>query len=169
MKRVYIIIVLAILSASCFAQQPTTFILVRHAEKADDGTQDPDLAEVGKKRVQALLNILAETPITAVYSTPYKRTKNTVAPVAEAKGISLQQYQPFKVEQVDALIKQHAGGIVLIGGHSNDLPWIANLVTGTEKYKTWDDKDYDNILIVTVFERGKTATVTWLSYGDSMK
>ena len=60
-------------------QKITTFILVRHAEKGSDGTDDPDLKPEGYERARKLALILKNTTISAVYATKYKRARNTVS------------------------------------------------------------------------------------------
>jgi hypothetical protein len=39
-----------------------------------------------------------------------------------------------------------------------------NYLIGEEKYKTFDDTDYGNLIIVSFTERGKNVKVTWLRY-----
>jgi 2,3-bisphosphoglycerate-dependent phosphoglycerate mutase len=146
------------------AQTTTTFILVRHAEKANDGSKDPDLTEAGNARANKLASMLKKSEVDAIYSTAYKRTRNTVAPLATFKGISVADYEAFKSEAIDAMLKKHQGGTVVIAGHSNNIPWIANYLTGKETYKDFADTEYENLLIVTVIEKGKNTKVVWLSY-----
>lgn len=142
----------------------TTIILVRHAEKGDDGTSDPDLSEAGKDRAKHLAIILNDTKIDAIYSTNYKRTKNTVTQLAEKKGIEIHHYEPMKNEVIDEILKKHRGGTVVIVGHSNTTPWTANFLLGTEEVQNFYDDEYDNLLIVSFLERGKAAKLTWINY-----
>lgn len=160
----YIFLFLLLVNLSLAQAQPTTFVLVRHAEKGNDGTKDPDLTEAGSQRAQVLANMLKKTQVDAIYSTAYKRTRNTVTPLATAKGLSLLEYEAFKTNEIDKILKNNSGGTVVMAGHSNNIPWIANYLTGKETYKDFADGDYDNILIVTVVEKGKNAKVVWLSY-----
>jgi broad specificity phosphatase PhoE len=146
------------------AQQVTSFILIRHAEKGDDGTKDPDLTAGGVRRAESLVKLLKETKVDAIYSTAFKRTRSTVEPLSRSTNIPVQNYEAFKGDKIDAMLKKHAGGLVIIVGHSNNIPWIANYLTGTETYKAFEDSDYDNLFIVTVFEKGKTAKVVQLTY-----
>jgi 2,3-bisphosphoglycerate-dependent phosphoglycerate mutase len=141
----------------------TTFILVRHAEKGTDG-DDPDLKPEGHDRAKRLASMLRNTFLHAVYSTRYNRTKNTVSPVAREKGFEVQIYESLKASELDALIEKHSGQTILIGGHSNTIPQIANLLTGKEEFKNFPDTEYGNLLIISVIERGKNTKVTWLSY-----
>lgn len=166
MKKTLLLLFLAIGSLGEASAQIsiTTFILVRHAEKASDGTDDPDLKPEGLERAGKFAALFKNTPVDAVYSTRYKRTKNTVAPLAQQKGLEVQVYDAAKPEMIDGIISKYAGGTVVIGGHSNTIPQIANLLTGKDEYKTFPDADYGNILIISLLERGKTAEVTWLSY-----
>lgn len=60
----------------------TTLILVRHAEKVKDGSNDPILTPEGKVRANELMYILKHVELSAIYSTPYKRTQQTVLPTA---------------------------------------------------------------------------------------
>ena len=167
MKRTLLLLALAVFSLEEGLAQTkpiTTFILVRHAEKASDGTDDPDLKPEGLERAGKFAALLENTPIDAVYSTRYKRTKNTVAPLAQKKALEVQVYEVMKPEVIDAIISKHAGKVVVIGGHSNTIPQIANLLTGKDEHKTFPDTAYGNILIIPVLERGKSAEVTWLNY-----
>ena len=60
--------------------------LVRHAERADAGMaaakmagRDPDLSDAGKARANALAAMLKDARITAIFTTEYKRTRQTGA------------------------------------------------------------------------------------------
>jgi phosphohistidine phosphatase SixA len=159
-----LLIVLSGCSTSGVKGVVTTFILVRHAEKGNDGTEDPDLKPEGEERVKRLGQLLSETKLDAIYSTQYKRVRYTVEPVAAAKGLQVLPYEVFKAEDIETMLKKYPGGTILIGGHSNNIPWIANLLTGKEDHKTYDDTNYSTILVVTVVEKGKSASVLNLQY-----
>jgi broad specificity phosphatase PhoE len=165
--RNLLLTVILALSQACVhpVQEITTLILVRHAEKADDGTEDSPLTAEGEERATALLNLLKETAVDAIYSTPYKRTRETVAPIAAQKNIQIQEYKAFETKDIEQMIEKHRGGTIVIVGHSDSIPWTADLLTGKEIYSKWRDNDYDNVLVVDVIEKGKTAKVTWLNYG----
>jgi broad specificity phosphatase PhoE len=144
----------------CQAQETTTFILVRHAEKATDDPKDPSLSEPGEQRAIALMNLLEKAAITSIYSTPYKRTRSTVLPLAEQLGLEILDYDPSDTNGFVALLKQkHKGGTILISGHSNTTPFLANALLGEQKYEPFDDDDYGNILIVTVSKSVKPSVV----------
>ena len=164
MKKIILFFLLAFSIAAYSQQTITTFILTRHAEKGDDGTKDPELTQAGNDRAQALTKLLKETKVDAIYSTNYKRTQHTVTPLAHAKGLTVIGYEPLKTDEIDQILLKHLGGTIVICGHSNTIPWVANYLMGKEDYKTFDDNDYDNLMIVTVVEKGKTVKVTWLSY-----
>jgi broad specificity phosphatase PhoE len=165
MTKVIIIIGLLVTGLAVYAQQPvTTFILVRHAEKEADGSKDPDFSEKGKERATRLHSLLKEASIDAVYSTPYKRTHNTVSTIAQSKNLPVTDYDAMNAEAMQAMLNKHRGGTILVSGHSNTIPWTANLLLGENKYAAWEDSEYDNILIITLTDLGKNAKLLWLSY-----
>lgn len=159
-------ILILLLGVSCsFGQNKiTTFILVRHAEKINDGTKDPDLSPAGVSRATALALLLSKTSIDAIYSTDFIRTRKTVAQVAAEKKLEVKLYEAFKVEAIEKMIKTHSGATILICGHSNNIPWIANLLIGKEQFQQYQENEYENLLIVSVVEKGKTVKVTRLSF-----
>lgn len=142
----------------------TTFILVRHAEKADDGTADPALTPEGIARSKRLAALFSDTEIDAVYSTKYKRTMNTVLPVASERALDIQTYEPGKAGFADMLLVKHNGLTVLIAGHSNTVPQLANALIGRDEYENFPDDAYGNILIVSVVRKGEATKVLALHY-----
>lgn len=164
MKKLVLIYVLLIAAQLCYAQTITTFILVRHAEKATEGGSDPELKPEGVKRAESLTALFEKTDVTAVYSTDFKRTKNTVAPLAAAKGLALNTYSSMKTADLEKLVAAHAGGTIVVSGHSNTIPDIANALIGEKKFAQFADADYGNILIISVTAVGKDAKVVWLRY-----
>lgn len=148
--------------------EATTFILVRHAEKEVAGSdpmmaKDPPLAAAGQARALNLAKLLEKQSLQLILSTNYKRTQNTVKPTAEAKGLTIQNYESLKAPDFEKLLAAHAGGTILVCGHSNTIPAFANMLLGSNSFSNFDDSDYGNILVITLTEVGKGKLV-WVRY-----
>ena len=141
----------------------TTIILVRHAEKADDGTKDPPLSEAGLARAGKLAAVLKSQPIIAVYSTKFKRTQQTVAPTLAQWNVTLSVYESMNREALMNITQKHEGQTVLICGHSNTVPAMANALMGEELMPQLADSDYENLIVISVPKSGKPK-MTRLSY-----
>lgn len=157
------IIILSI-SAGFSQQRSTTVILVRHAEKAFDESGDPDLTEAGKKRAMELVRVLKDQRVDAIYTTPFKRTLQTIEPLAADKDITIEEYNPFKLEETMEVIRTSTGRVLVFSGHSNTVPVMLNQMLGADNYKMLDEKTYDNLFIVTFEDVGK-AEVVQLKFG----
>jgi len=114
------------------ASDTTTFILVRHAEKATTPPKDPPLTEAGRQRAQRLAESLKGARLDAVYSSAYQRTRQTAAPVAQAQGLTVIQYSPDDAAFAARLRVDHPHGTVLVVGHSNTLPPLARALCSCE-------------------------------------
>ncbi|MEP2770919.1 MAG: phosphoglycerate mutase family protein [Fulvivirga sp.] len=165
MKRLLILLLFALGTSGIYAQEITTIILVRHAEKGFDEAGDPDLTEEGEKRASELQRVLQDTEIDFIYSTPFKRTKQTVKFLAEARDLEVLDYNPFKLDDVISIINDNRGKTILFSGHSNTTPVILNKLVGEDRYRQLDDKDYDNLYIVTYLS-SEQAKVVSLEYGE---
>lgn len=146
------------------AQEITTFILVRHSEKATYPAEDPGLTPQGKQRTDKLANLFARAGITAVYSTDFVRTRETARPLAERLGLEIESYDPRRDNLGEWLHRRNEGGTVLVVGHSNTTPALANKLLGEERFEQYEDSDYGNLLIVTVTEPGEEARVLHLRF-----
>lgn len=73
-----------------------TFYVIRHAKAGSrshwtgDDRKRP-LSPKGEKQARALVAQFADYPITATYSSPYLRCIQTIAPLAEARGLDVIQ------------------------------------------------------------------------------
>ncbi|MBP8157033.1 MAG: histidine phosphatase family protein [Flavobacterium sp.] len=147
--------------------QTTTFIVLRHAEKADN-TKDTNLSVDGLTRADELRKTLSPISVEAIYSTPFNRTKQTVTPLATAKGISITEYPaniPY-AEFVNELIATHRGKTVVIVGHSNTVPEILKVLSNNTFSVTINENQFDNLFVVTLTD-GKQAEVAPMKYGKS--
>jgi 2,3-bisphosphoglycerate-dependent phosphoglycerate mutase len=128
----------------------TTFILVRHAEKAPDGSEDPPLTATGEQRAKALAKLLSSTPLDAVFSSNYKRTLETARPLAEMNKQEIQLYEPHQEKPLlEDLKKKYAGKTILMVGHSNTIPGVVNMLIGEEKLQELQDSEYDKVFVVS--------------------
>ncbi len=126
------------------------YYLVRHAEKDTIPKSNPRLTSQGYDRANKLCDILKGSRIDAIYSTLYMRTMETVDSIADAKGMKIFPYTPQGFKELISNVKENSDyRRILISGHSNTTPVIANYLTDSNHFSSsFDDSDYDNFLIV---------------------
>ena len=108
------------------AAAPRTVVLVRHAEKATDGSDDPGLTEAGERRAKCLARTMRDAGVTHVFATTLQRTQQTVAPLAEGLGLQVEVFAPDDdAGLLAALDRMPAGAVAVVAGHANTLPTIA--------------------------------------------
>ncbi|HJN73478.1 MAG TPA: histidine phosphatase family protein [Myxococcota bacterium] len=100
---------------------PVVVWAVRHAEKEPEG-DDPGLTDEGAERALALVEVMAEIPITAVYATEKARTQETCQPTADDHGLEVRTDIDPEDELAALVVTDHAGETVLHCGHSYTLP-----------------------------------------------
>src|SRR6478752_7971124 len=95
MKKIAILLiaVLSIISIPFFAgaQNITTIILIRHAEK-ENNSNDPSLSPAGLDRSYRLQKALPGYKPDYFYSTDYKRTQQTITPWVNATNKTITIY-----------------------------------------------------------------------------
>jgi len=152
-----------------FSRPITTVILIRHAEKViDPNNSDPDLSPAGQARAQELARMFGDAGINAIYATQYKRTQESVRPLADRLGLPVNLVDSKKTpELIKQLLSDHRGQTILVAGHNNSVPEIIAALGGPA-YPTIPESEYDNLYIVTVYRTGK-AKVVKMKYGAPTK
>lgn len=169
MKR--IAIAFALLSLSCASGapapddhsdgEPTIVYLVRHAEKASG--QDPGLNQEGKRRARALARLLSDVQLDAIYSTDYRRTRETAKPVQDGRSLRVEYYDPTELREfADRLREKHRSGSVLVVGHSNTTPQLIEFLGGNAGGPIDEATEYDRLYLVVI--SGERVTTQLLRY-----
>ena len=103
-----------------------TVLLVRHAESVAPGTAGFDeytrpLTARGIRDADRLCDSLALSRIDAMYSSPYLRARQTVEPIAKARGIAIETIEDLRERMLSPV----------------EVPdWLAHLK------RSWSDFDY---------------------------
>lgn len=121
-----------------------TLYFIRHFEKQSGGP-DPELTQQGHDRAKQLADLLDNVGLQAIYSSDYKRTKQSAAPTADELNLDITVYNPRQLADLATQLMAR-GETALIVGHSNTTPGMVNLVGGDAKPLT--DKDYGDVFIV---------------------
>lgn len=147
MRHLTLILLIPLLLAPAVDAGPVIFV-VRHAEKATTGGNDPDLSVAGRKRADALAHVLKDSQITAVFVTEFKRTQETAAPTAKAANVNPTVVPANDVSGLAAKLRA-ANGNALVVGHGNTIPDLLKALGITRTVSIPED-DYDEIFIVSV-------------------
>jgi len=154
----------------------TTFILVRHAERAKE-QGDSALTPAGKERAAALVGAIGNMGITAIYCPDRGRNRETAQPLADHLSLTLNlipearlaNTRKFADEFVREVISKHPGGVIVwIGNNSPVDIWGGNLkeiyqrLGGTDK----GPSKYDDLFIIKVPDKGGIQ-ITKTTYGKS--
>jgi broad specificity phosphatase PhoE len=152
------------------SQATTTIIFVRHAEKELNSGDDPGLSDAGRRRVTELTRQLVDADVVqgidAIYTTPFRRARETARPLAEALNLQMNTYDAADRETVlETILKNHKGKIILVVCHSDTLPELIANLGASKNVPAIDESEYDNIYIVSIPWFGKTKTIR-LRFGE---
>lgn len=160
MKNLIAIVACLIMNVALAQEETTTIYLIRHAEKANDGTTDPGLSDAGMDRAKAWGNYFSDKKITSYYMTQYKRTIETatyahgvvmslLSKPGTTYNTTLRNYDPmaFSLKQV---VEENKGKNVVIVGHSNTIPAQINALIGENKYADMQESEYGNLYIIKI-------------------
>ena len=152
------------------SQATTTIIFVRHAEKELNSGDDPGLSDAGRRRVTELTRQLVDADVVqgidAIYTTPFRRARETARPLAEALDLQMNTYDAADRETVlETILKNHKGKIILVVGHSDTLPVLIANLGASKNVPAIDELEYDNIYIISIPWFGKTKTIR-LRFGE---
>jgi broad specificity phosphatase PhoE len=156
-----------VLIADDHSRSSITIILVRHAERVDvpPENKDPDLSPAGMARAQELARVFGDAGIAAIYATQYKRTQQTVKPLADKLGLQITQVEAKKTAELVKQIKaRNVGQVILIAGHNNSVPEIIAALGGPQ-LPVIPLEQFDNVYILTVNSDGSTKLLK-MKYGS---
>jgi phosphohistidine phosphatase SixA len=148
---------------SLSAQQEAVVVyLVRHAERAEDGTNDPPISEAGTERARLLGDMLRDAGVTHLHTTDLKRTRQTGAPLAERLGLDFQVYDPKDLPALAARLRATPGRHLVLG-HSNTLLPTVEALGGAGGTPVADD-EFDRLYVLVITPQG-AVTTTLVRYG----
>ena len=146
------------------AQTPTTILIVRHAEKADNSYDTP-LAEAGTRRAQALVAAAQDAGVGAIYSSQFQRNRETVRPLAEQVGVPITEMEvniddpgDYGKRLASEILAKHQGRTVVVVSHLNTIPAIVEAFTG-RPIGALDNAQYANLFVVVLPPDGRPSVV----------
>ncbi len=156
---------LIVLTGHALAQKKT-IILVRHAEKDTiqaGSTADPELSEAGRERARRFTKIVGRYRPGAFYSTDLKRTRDTISDLAGKRGKQIQTYDPRKPDELLGRVMSDRNKRIVISGHSNTIPALANLIGRKELFQDLDESEYSVIWVIRLKD-GRAEKIELLDY-----
>jgi broad specificity phosphatase PhoE len=165
LRRLAVALALMVPTASLAAQDaPLTVFVVRHAEKGPE-TTDPSLTEAGTRRAAALTRTLTDARVGALFASEFKRTQETLAPLARATGLTTVVVPAGKMDDLIAQLRAlPPGSRAVVASHSNLVHLIVERLSG-QKVPLLTDADYDRLVVVTVQGDGRGQALV-LRYGE---
>jgi broad specificity phosphatase PhoE len=152
------------------AEAPTVVMVFRHAEPVmpamgHEHDPDPSLNDAGQRRAQALIETVAEAGVTAIYSSQFKRTQETVAPLAAHLGldvttvdVSRENLETYPALLAETILAEHRGETVVVVNHSNTVPLIVEALGGAAVPEITEN-EFDHFIIVVVPASGPVRTI----------
>jgi hypothetical protein len=134
----------------------TTVLLIRHAERDNFF----NITAQGRERAKALVDIVSDMGIRAIYSPDLERNLDTVRPLARHLGIDITLTPRISKPTVDKIVREilakHAGEVVLlVGNGSGNLRSLHHRLGGTGEgpYR------YGDLYIYTIPDQGSIIVV----------
>ena len=149
MKRL-VLLLSAFVVVTAASAEPLV-VIVRHAEKAASGGNDPDLAPAGRARADALARMLKDSAVTTVFASEFKRTQETAAPTAKSTGVAPTIVSAKDIAALVSKLHQLKGNALVVA-HGDTIPNIAKAL-GIDTPIQIPDDDYTELLVVALGDK----------------
>jgi broad specificity phosphatase PhoE len=140
----------------------TVVLVMRHAERAADGSPDPSLTGAGMVRARALAAAVTHGGVQAVFATQLRRTRETAEPLARAAGVPVTERSigatnasTYALELAHEIRDRHAGQTVAVVGHSNTVPALVAALSGGAAPAVGEN-DYGDVFVVVLGDSAPT-------------
>jgi broad specificity phosphatase PhoE len=143
----FLLVFVSVLTASA---QPIV-VIVRHAEKAANGGNDPDLSSAGRARAEALARIFKDSGITTIFTTEFKRTQETAAPMATSTHVTPTVVAAKDTAALVARLHQLSGNALVVG-HGDTIANILKAL-GINRPINIPEADYSELFIVILGDK----------------
>jgi len=167
MLRSSALIATVVLLATTALAEPaarTLVYVVRHGEKATEPRRDPGLTPDGEARAAALAERFADAGLTGIVTSQFTRTRATARPLATATGLTpvVIRYRPGDFEAhgrivAETIRKRFSGGVVLVVGHSDTVPWIVRALGGPEMKQLCEATEYASVFELRLADGAPTS------------
>ncbi|KDC53372.1 SixA phosphatase family protein [Pseudoalteromonas sp. S3431] len=139
-----IIFLVMLFNCSLTFATPDEIYLFRHSEKL--AGKNPALSEAGKARANNLVTFFKEYQKIHIFSSNYKRTLQTAAPLQAYFNIDVNVYNAGELSDLkNELLKLK--GVVVVIGHSNTTPQLAELLSN-EKVPAMSETQFTQYFIL---------------------
>ena len=158
MRAQILLLLLACCLTDCVAATDTDtdksykLYLVRHAEKQSNVSLDPALTEAGKHRSVTLAIWLDDQDIQDIWSSDYKRTRDTAQPTLARLGLELNIYDPRDLLSLSETLLSNQNNALIVG-HSNTTPELARLLCDCD-IEDMDESEYDRLIVISIGSSG---------------
>jgi len=139
---------LASVTGALHADENYTLYLVRHAEKLADNGDDPDLTGEGIQRSKQLASWFRDKGIADIWSSDFRRSRDTAAPLVTILDLPLKLYDPHDLPALVGHLRKNRRNALVVG-HSNTTPDLARLLCVCH-VADMDDSDHDQLIVVSV-------------------
>jgi phosphohistidine phosphatase SixA len=145
--------------------QSKTIVLVRHAEKNTADANDPDagLSDAGRERARKLERAVRRFKPYEIFTTNTRRTRETARPVATRRRTQIQTYDAAEHQELVGRILSSRRRHFLVLGHSNTIPFLANMLAKKELFRQMPDLEYGVIWVIRL-KRGELRKVEVFAY-----
>ena len=164
MRSFFLLTISVTLLTAC---STTTIYIVRHGEKVSEA-DTTDLSAAGKQRAVALADTLANKGIDSIFTTPYRRTRQTAEPLAQRINVRMVEYPAKPNDAIINRVSHIRGKTVLVVGHSNTILDIAKGLGTQPSMAKIESGDFDNLLRVRIHRGlfGKSVMLSQTTYGQ---
>ena len=139
--------------------QPTTVIILRHAERPSDDKDTP-LSDAGQARARALVPLLAALKPDVVIVSELERTRQTVAPFLEKTNrVALVRANGKCTDLATEILREWRGKTVLVAWHRGPNVDLARALGAKEPFPEWTHDTYDRYWVITIAADGAVTLV----------